>query len=147
MRFDFTTVPDRHGHDAIAIDGLGEGSGFASATPKEGFDSIPLGVADMSFATAPSVTRAMHERIDHPFFGYYAESDAYYQAINRDAILASFDEEIEGNIGSSDAVVSAGISVFDPTRDTSFHDVFERADALMYQRKMQLKSMGATTRD
>ena len=81
MRFDFTTIPDRHGHDAIAIDGLGDGTGFAPAAPKEGFSSIPLWVADMSFATAPSVTRAMHERIDHPFFGYYTESDAYYQAI------------------------------------------------------------------
>ena len=81
MRFDFTTIPDRHDHDAIAIDGLGDGTGFAPAGPKEGFDSIPLWVADMSFATAPSVTRAIHERVDHPFFGYYAESDAYYQAI------------------------------------------------------------------
>ena len=81
MRFDFTTIPDRRNHDAIAIDGLGDGTGFAPAAPKEGFSSIPLWVADMSFATAPSVTRAIHERVDHPFFGYYAESDAYYQAI------------------------------------------------------------------
>ena len=81
MRFDFTTIPDRHNHDAIAIDGLGDGTGFAPSAPKDGFDSIPLWVADMSFATAPSVTQAMHERIDHPFFGYYEESDAYYQAI------------------------------------------------------------------
>ena len=81
MRYDFTTIPDRHNHDAIAIDGLGDGAGFAPASPKEGFDSIPLWVADMSFATAPSVTRAVHERVDHPFFGYYEASDAYYQAI------------------------------------------------------------------
>ena len=81
MRFDFTTIPDRHGHDAIAIDGLGDGTGFSPAAPKEGFSSIPLWVADMSFATAPSVTAAMHARIDHPFFGYYEETDAYYQAI------------------------------------------------------------------
>ena len=81
MRFDFTTIPDRHGHDAIAVDGLGDGTGFAPTHPKEGFDSIPLWVADMSFATAPSVTRAVHARVDHPFFGYYAESDSYYQAI------------------------------------------------------------------
>lgn len=81
MRFDFTTIPDRQGHDALAIDGLSDGTGLAPATPKEGFDSIPLWVADMSFATAPSVTRAIHERTDHPFFGYYEESDAYYRAI------------------------------------------------------------------
>lgn len=81
MRYDFTTIPDRHGHDAIAIDGLGDGTGFAPAAPREGFDSIPLWVADMSFATAPSVTRAIHERVDHPFFGYYEPCDAYWQAI------------------------------------------------------------------
>lgn len=81
MRFDFTTIPDRHGHDAIAVDGLGDGTGFSPAAPKAGFDSIPLWVADMSFATAPSVTAAMHARIDHPFFGYYEASEAYYQAI------------------------------------------------------------------
>ena len=83
MRFDFETIPDRHNHDALAVDGLGDGSGFAPARPKDGFSSIPLWVADMSFATAPSVTRAMHERIDHPFFGYYETSDAYYEAICR----------------------------------------------------------------
>lgn len=81
MRFDFTTIPDRHGHDAIAVDGLGDGTGFAPSAPKEGFDSIPLWVADMSFATAPSVTRAIHERVNHPFFGYYEPSDEYYEAI------------------------------------------------------------------
>ncbi len=81
MRYDFTTIPNRRGHDAIAIDGLGDGTGFSPAAPKEGFDSIPLWVADMSFATAPSVTRAIHERVDHPFFGYYEESEAYWRAI------------------------------------------------------------------
>ena len=81
MTYDFTTIPNRHGRDAIAVDGLGDGTGFAPAAPKEGFDSIPLWVADMSFATAPSVTRAIHERADHPFFGYYEASGAYYKAI------------------------------------------------------------------
>jgi cystathionine beta-lyase len=81
MRFDFTTIPDRRGRDAIAADGLGDGTGFSPAAPKEGFDSIPLWVADMSFATAPSITRAIHERVDHPFFGYFETSDAYYRSI------------------------------------------------------------------
>ena len=81
MRFDFTTIPDRKGRDAIAADGLGDGTGFSPAAPKEGFNSIPLWVADMSFATAPSITRAIHERVDHPFFGYFETSDAYYRAI------------------------------------------------------------------
>ncbi len=81
MRFDFTTPIDRHGHDSLAVDGLQDGSGFAPAAPKEGFDSIPMWVADMGFATAPSVTAAMRARLEHPIFGYYEPADAYYEAI------------------------------------------------------------------
>ena len=62
-------------------------------------------------------------------------------------ILDEFDQEVEGNIGTADAVVSAGHSAFRPGHDRRFHDVFERADSRMYQRKMQLKGMGAATRD
>ena len=81
MQFDFTSIIDRHGHDSLAVDGLGDGTGFSPAKPREGFDSIPLWIADMGFATAPSVVEAMRARLDHPVFGYYAPSDAYFQAI------------------------------------------------------------------
>ena len=40
MKYDFTSIMDRHGKDAIAVDGLG--TGFAPAAPKEGFDAIPM---------------------------------------------------------------------------------------------------------
>lgn len=80
MKFDFTTVLDRRGHDAMAIDALGK---FASVpgAPKEGFDAIPLWVADMTFPTAPSIVDAIVSRAQHPAFGYYLAPDAYYQAI------------------------------------------------------------------
>ena len=65
---------------------------------------------------------------------------------NRVAILAQFNEVVEGNIGTDNVVISAGISDFDKTKDTSLHDVFERADAFMYIRKKELKEMGARTR-
>ena len=65
----------------------------------------------------------------------------------RDEILRAFNEEVEQNIGTTNAVISAGLSVFESEEDRNLHDVFERADALMYERKMQLKSMGAVTRD
>lgn len=81
MKYDFTTIMDRHGQDALAVDGLGDGTGFCPAKPKDGFDSIPLWVADMSFATAPSVIDAMRARLEHPHFGYYETRDEYYQAI------------------------------------------------------------------
>ncbi len=66
---------------------------------------------------------------------------------NMETILGNFDREVEGNIGTTDAVVSAGFSTYRPGHDRRFHDVFERADSRMYQRKMQLKGMGAATRD
>ena len=41
MKYDFTTLPDRHGRDSIAVDGLGKG--FAPDAPQPGFDAIPIG--------------------------------------------------------------------------------------------------------
>ena len=70
-----------------------------------------------------------------------------YDYSNRDEILADINREIEGNIGSNNVVISLGMTLFDPENDKSFHEVFSRADGLMYERKLQLKSMGAVTRD
>lgn len=81
--FDFTTIMDRHGKDAIAIDGIGAIPGFAPEAPEDGSDVIPMWVADMNFPTAPSIIRAMEERIRHPAFGYFDPSEAYYSAVIR----------------------------------------------------------------
>ena len=80
MKFDFTSIIDRHGKDAIAVDGLVPG-GHGPQPPKEGFDIIPMWVADMNFPTVPTITQAIAQRIQHPFFGYFATSDDYYNAI------------------------------------------------------------------
>ena len=66
---------------------------------------------------------------------------------NRESILEGFNKEVEGNIGSDNVVISLGMTVYEPGVDQSFHEVFRRADDLMYKRKEQLKSMGAVTRD
>ena len=42
MKYDFTTVIDRHGKDSLALDGLGGGDHFSPDWPKEGFDVIPM---------------------------------------------------------------------------------------------------------
>ena len=65
----------------------------------------------------------------------------------RHEILRCINAEIEGNIGCGKVVASLGMADYDPNTDGAFHDVFKRADSLMYERKMQLKSMGAATRD
>lgn len=41
MKYDFTSIMDRHGKDAIAVDGLG--TGFAPAAPKEALMPSPCG--------------------------------------------------------------------------------------------------------
>ena len=82
MKYNFTTVPDRHGKDALALDALGTLPTGPDA-PQEGFDAIPMWVADMNFETAPSVVRAIEERIRHPLFGYFTPTEEYYHAIIR----------------------------------------------------------------
>ena len=79
MKYDFTTIMDRRGKDALAVDALG--NGWAPARPREGFDAIPMWVADMNFPTAPSVVQAMTERISHPSFGYFDPREEYFDAI------------------------------------------------------------------
>ena len=79
MRYDFTSHMERHGKDSIAVDGLG--MGFAPEPPEEGFDVIPMWVADMNFPTVPTVTDAIIERAKHPAFGYFSPTDEYYDSI------------------------------------------------------------------
>ena len=66
---------------------------------------------------------------------------------NRESILSAINREIEGNIGSNNVVISLGMTVYEHGVDESFHEVFKRADDLMYKRKEQLKNMGAVIRD
>lgn len=83
--FNFTDIIDRTGRDSIAADAAGAIAGGSlgpvDAVVRDGFDAIPMWVADMGFATAPSVLRAMRERIEHPCFGYFEYPREYYDRI------------------------------------------------------------------
>lgn len=81
MKYDFTSIIDRHGMDATAVDGLGVMPGFTPDAPKEGFDAIPMWVADMNFPTCPTIPEAMIERAKHPFYGYFFPRPEYFDAI------------------------------------------------------------------
>ena len=83
MQYDFTSLMDRHGWDAIAVDGLGQPDGMTPAAPKPGFDAIPMWVADMNFPTVPTVPAAIAARAQHPAFGYFDPSEEYYDSIIR----------------------------------------------------------------
>jgi diguanylate cyclase (GGDEF)-like protein len=60
-------------------------------------------------------------------------------------VITEINHVIEENVKKKKAVVSIGYSELTPD-DQLVHDVFERADQMMYQRKQQLKQMGAPTR-
>ncbi len=83
MKYDFESTIDRQGRDAIAIDGLGTAPGFSPELPKEGFDVIPMWVADMNFQTVPTIPEAIIERAKHPLYGYFDPAEEYYDAIIR----------------------------------------------------------------
>ena len=57
MQYDFETVRDRRKSDSAKWKKYGE-------------DVLPLWVADMDFVSAEPILRALHERVDHAFFGY-----------------------------------------------------------------------------
>ena len=73
MQYDFTSVMDRRGRDAIAVDMpyTPAGGVFVPGAPKSGFDLIPMWVADMNFPTCPAIQEAIIERAKHPAFGYF----------------------------------------------------------------------------
>ena len=66
--------------------------------------------------------------------------------IRRELLLALHDRSVE-HISADEVVISGGLSEYKPGEDTGFQDVFERADALMYEEKQLLKGMGAVRRD
>ncbi len=83
MKYDFTTIMDRKGMDSIAVDLPDQATGFAPGNPKEGFDQIPMWVADMNFPTVPTIPEAVIERAKHPAYGYFAPREEYFESIIR----------------------------------------------------------------
>ena len=81
MKYDFISVPDRHGNDALAVDGVGEPDGFTPGKPKDGFSLIPMWVADMNFKVFPGIVDSVVKRASHPSFGYFETREEYYSAI------------------------------------------------------------------
>ena len=76
MQYDFTSIMDRRGMDALAVDS-------PPGLPKEGFDVIPMWVADMNFPTAPTIPQAIIQRAQHSAYGYFMPRKEYYDAIIR----------------------------------------------------------------
>lgn len=118
MKYDFTSIIDRRGRDSIAVDLM---PGFGPEAPKEGFDIIPMWVADMNFPTVPTIQEAIIERAKHPMFGYFLPKKEYFDSIikwqeTRHGVKGLAAEHIGYENGVLGCVVSA-ISAFSAPGD------------------------------
>ena len=106
MKYDFTTVMDRRGMDAIAVDEAPVPEGGR----KEGFDVIPMWVADMNFPTVPTVPEFITRRGQHPAYGYFAPRQEYYDAIIRWQRQRNGMEVTPEDIGYANGVLGGVVS-------------------------------------
>ncbi len=108
MKYDFTSIMDRHNMDSIAVD-VPEGFGPQGKT-REGFDRIPMWVADMNFPTVPTITEEIIKRAQHPAFGYFRETKEYFDAIiNWQKVRNNMDVKPE-NIAYDNGVLGGVVS-------------------------------------
>lgn len=64
----------------------------------------------------------------------------------RQELIEGFKAQVRRNLKANDVVISVGMADYDAERDASPNDVFERADAHMYEEKKSLKDLGAAAR-
>ncbi len=88
MKYDFTSIIDRKGWDSIAAswpDGKNPSSPYVvnNLKIKDGFDFIPMWVADMNFKTVPTIPEALKKRVEHPLYGYFQPRDEYFELIKK----------------------------------------------------------------
>ena len=57
----------------------------------------------------------------------------------RSSLMGMLDDRMRSNASMGQVQIASGIAAFNSATDTSFSDVFRRADALMYEQKRQMK--------
>ena len=112
FKYDFTSILDRTGMDAIAVAPEEDPYGIApKGQTKEGFDLIPMWVADMNFPTVPTICDAILQRTSHPAFGYFAPRKEYFDSIIRWQTLRNQVEGLEKkHIGYQNGVLGGVLS-------------------------------------
>lgn len=73
MKYDFDTIIDRRGTDAVKLRQLKTLFGRD--------DLLALWVADMEFETPPFIRKVLEDRLKHPIYGYTMIPDGYWQSI------------------------------------------------------------------
>lgn len=69
MKYDFSTIIERKGKDALAVEYVGKMPGFAPDPPDKEFDLIPMWIADMNFATVPTIQSEIINRVQIQLLG------------------------------------------------------------------------------
>ena len=106
-KYDFESIIDRKGKDSIAVEIIP----FEGAKIKDGFSRLPMWVADMNFATAPTIQEAIIERTKHPTFGYFEMRQDYYDSIiNWQASRNGVEGLTKEDIGYENGVLGCVIS-------------------------------------
>ncbi len=116
MKYDFTSIMERKGMDALAVDSLGRAPGLAPDPPENGMDVIPMWVADMNFPACPTISEAIINRAKEPHYGYFEPRQEYYDSIirwheTRNGVTGLKKEHIKYENGVLGGVVSA-LNVF-----------------------------------
>jgi len=73
MTYNFDEIIDRQGTDSLKYGGLKERYGCSKL--------LPMWIADMDFAVAPEIIKALTDRVQHAVFGYTFAPADYYNAI------------------------------------------------------------------
>lgn len=116
MKYDFTSIMERKGMDAFAVDSLGRAPGLAPEAPENGMDVIPMWVADMNFPACPTIPQAIINRVKEPHYGYFEPRKEYYDSIirwqeTRNGVTGLKKEHIRYENGVLGGVISA-LNVF-----------------------------------
>ena len=78
--------------------------------PKDGFDVIPMWVADMNFPVVPTIAQAMIARAKEPTFGYFMPKEEYFDAIIRWQKDHNNADVLPENIGYQNGVLGGVVS-------------------------------------
>ena len=77
-------------------------------------------------------------RIGGDEFAVILEGEDYR---NRAELMDAFEREVDNNQKTGGVVVSGGMAVYQADKDSSYNDVFRRADRKMYERKKKLHAV------
>ena len=118
MKYDFDEIVDRKGTYSCKLDQMPEGAPA---------DALSVWVADMDFACAEPIIKALHERIDRKIFGYtiYDNEDL------KNAVTGWFKRRYDWEVAKEDVFFSPGVV---PALAFLLQALTEEGDGIIIQR-------------